>query len=160
MDTITRQPCTGTNPSPHLQARPLVCRVDLLKLLEASGHATVIAVLAPPGYGKTTLLAQWADRDPRPFAWLAIDHHDNDPAVLLRNLALSLGRSQPLGPGLLEAVPSAGSVIDAVLPQLGSALAAAVAPLVLVLDDLHLLQNWDCLQMVSKLIANCDPVGR
>jgi LuxR family maltose regulon positive regulatory protein len=153
MDTITRQPCTRTKLSPHLQARPLVCRVDLLKLLEASGHATVIAVLAPPGYGKTTLLAQWADRDPRPFAWLAIDHHDNDPAVLLRNLAVSLDRIQPLGLGLLEAVPSAGSVIDAVLPQLGSALAAAAAPLVLVLDDLHLLQNWDCLQMVSKLIG-------
>ena len=49
MDTITRQPCT--RPS-------LVPRIPLLDLLEASRHTPMVVVLAPPGYGKTTLLAQ------------------------------------------------------------------------------------------------------
>jgi LuxR family transcriptional regulator, maltose regulon positive regulatory protein len=150
MDTIIKQPYPDTDlesprwsrpwtmtlepkPSPHLGARPLVSRVALLDLLERSRHASVIAVLAPPGYGKTTLLSQWADRDPRRFGWVAIDQDDNDPAVLFRKL-------------------------DAVVPELGSALAAAAEPLVLVLDDLHLLQNRDGLQLVGKLIDDL-PMG-
>ena len=150
MDTIIKQPYPYTDlesprwsrpwaltlepkPSPHLGARPLVSRVALLDLLERSRHASVIAVLAPPGYGKTTLLSQWADRDPRRFGWVAIDQDDNDPAVLFRKL-------------------------DAVVPELGSALAAAAEPLVLVLDDLHLLQNRDGLQLVGKLIDDL-PMG-
>jgi LuxR family transcriptional regulator, maltose regulon positive regulatory protein len=176
MNTITTRPCATTEPQspgpsrtsvltaepklfPHLGARPLVCRAALLDLLESSSHAAVVAVLAPPGYGKTTLLAQWADHDPRPFGWLTIDPHDNDPAVLLRNLAVTLDRIEPLDRELLEALTApAGTVADAVLPQLGSALSAAAVPLVLVLDDLHLVQNWDCLQMVGKLI-DCLPMG-
>jgi LuxR family transcriptional regulator, maltose regulon positive regulatory protein len=111
----------------------MVSRVALLDLLESSRHASVIAVLAPPGYGKTTLLAQWADRDPRRFGWLAIDQDDDDPAVLRRNL-------------------------DAVVPGSGPAPSAAAEPLVLVLDDLHLLQNRDSLQLVGKLIDDL-PMG-
>ena len=150
METIIRQQCTEYQ---HLRARPPVSRVALLELLEASSHATVITVLAPPGYGKTTLLAQWADRDPRPFGWLTVAPHDNEPAVLLRDLALALDRAEPLGPELLDTLTSpAGTVVDAVLLRLGSALSAAPLPLVLVLDDLHLLQSWDCLQMVGRLI--------
>ena len=150
MDTIIKQPYPDTDleaprwsrpwaltlepkPSPHLGARPLVSRIALLDLLERSRHASVIAVLAPPGYGKTTLLSQWADRDPRRFVWVAIDQDDNDPAVLFRKL-------------------------DAVVPELGPALAAAAEPLVLVLDDLHLLQNRDGLQLVGKLIDDL-PMG-
>ena len=150
MDTIIRQRCTEYQ---HLRARPPVSRVALLELLEASSDASVVTALAPPGYGKTTLLAQWADRDPRPFGWLTIGPHDNDPAVLLRNLAVALDRAEPLGQEPLEALTSpAGADVDAALPRLGSALSAAPLPLVLVLDDLHVLQSWDCLQMVGRLI--------
>lgn len=144
MDTITRQPCARTN---------LVPRVALLELLEASSDTAVPVVLAPPGYGKTTLLAQWADRDPRQFGWLTIDHRDNDPAVLLRKLAAAIDRIEPLGSGFLERLASGGGAgLDVVLPRLGSALSAAPLPVVLVLDDLHLLQNRDCLEAVGDLI--------
>jgi LuxR family maltose regulon positive regulatory protein len=114
MDTITRRPCARAG---------LVPRLSLLDRLEASSHTEIVVVAAPPGYGKTTLLAQWADRDPRDFGWLTIDQHDNDPAVLLRNLTVSLDR-----------------------------LSAAALPVVLVLDDLHLLEDRDCLTMLGKLI--------
>jgi ATP/maltotriose-dependent transcriptional regulator MalT len=58
MDTITRQP-RRSQPRlcPHPGARAPVPRAALLDLLEASSSTTVVAVLAPPGYGKTTLLA-------------------------------------------------------------------------------------------------------
>ena len=114
LDTVTRQPCSRAG---------LVPRVALLDLLEASSGTELVVVVAPPGYGKTTLLTQWADRDPRQFVWLTIDQHDNDPLVLLRHIAGIIDEVEPLG-----------------------------RPVVLVLDDFHLLEDWDCLTTLGKLI--------
>jgi LuxR family transcriptional regulator, maltose regulon positive regulatory protein len=137
----------------HLGADAQVHRTALLELLEASSRTPVAAVLAPPGYGKTTLLAQWADRDPRVFEWLTIDRDDNDPAVLLRHLAVALHRIGTVDPGVVDTVDAPrGAIVDALLPQLGSALATAALPAVLVLDDVHLLENRDCLDAVARLV--------
>jgi LuxR family transcriptional regulator, maltose regulon positive regulatory protein len=144
---------------PQLAADTQVPRKALLDRLEASSRTPVAAIQAPPGYGKTTLLAQWAERDPRAFGWLTINRGDNDPGVLLRNLAAALDRIEPLGPGMAETPDASGAaVVDAVLPQLGSALASTALPAVLVLDDLHLLENRDCLDAVTRLIDYL-PVG-
>jgi LuxR family transcriptional regulator, maltose regulon positive regulatory protein len=138
---------------PQLGADAQVPRTALLDRLAASSGTPVAAVLAPPGYGKTTLLAQWAERDPRAFGWLTIDRGDNDPGVLLRNLAAVVDRIEPVGPALLETPDARRAVaVDTVLPQLGSALASAELPAVLVLDDVHLLENRDCLDAVTRLI--------
>jgi LuxR family transcriptional regulator, maltose regulon positive regulatory protein len=138
---------------PQLGAHAQVRRVALLDLLEASGRMPVAAILAPPGYGKTTLLAQWAERDPRAFGWLTIDRRDNDPAILMRNLAVAFDRIEPIGRRMVDAADAWGaSVVDAVLPQLGWALSVAELPAVLVLDDVHLLQNRECLDAVTGLI--------
>jgi LuxR family transcriptional regulator, maltose regulon positive regulatory protein len=137
---------------PHLGSHAQVPRTRLLDLIEASSRTPVAAILAPPGYGKTTLLAQWAGHDPRAFGWLTIDRRDNDPAVLLRNLATAFERMAP-GHALLEGAGAAGpEALDTLLPQLGSALSTAELPSVVVLDDVHLLWNEDCLDAVTRLI--------
>src|SRR5690242_16125611 len=59
----------------------IVARTALIDRL-AAAEAPVITVAAPPGYGKTTLLAQWAERIGPRVAWLSCDDGDNDPAVL------------------------------------------------------------------------------
>ena len=138
---------------PHLGADAQVPREGLLDLLEASSRTPVAAVLGPAGYGKTTLLAQWAERDPRAFGWLTIDRRDNDPSVLLRDLAAAVGRIEPAGGGEPEVVDAPGvPAVDAALSRLGSALAGAALPAVLVLDDVHLLRNRVCLDAVTRLI--------
>jgi LuxR family maltose regulon positive regulatory protein len=152
---MTSQSVLTLEPKLHPQpgADADVSRAALLDLLEASSRTPVAAVLAPPGYGKTTLLAQWAGRDPRVFGWLTIDRGDNDPAVLLRNLAAVLDRIGTVDPGVVNAIDAPrAAAVDAVLPQLGSALATATLPAVLVLDDVHLLDNRDCLDAVTRLI--------
>jgi LuxR family maltose regulon positive regulatory protein len=59
-----------------------VRRSRLLDLLEACTTVPVVSLVAPPGYGKTVLLEQWADRDPRRFAWLpAGGEADAVPAI-------------------------------------------------------------------------------
>jgi LuxR family transcriptional regulator, maltose regulon positive regulatory protein len=45
-----------------------VRRSSLINLLARDVHRPVVSVVAPAGYGKTTLLSQWADRDGQAFA--------------------------------------------------------------------------------------------
>ena len=58
----------------------------------ATARAQVVTVVAPPGYGKTTLLAQWAERVGPRVAWVSCDDGDNDPVVLLSAIAVALDR--------------------------------------------------------------------
>jgi LuxR family transcriptional regulator, maltose regulon positive regulatory protein len=58
-----------------------VRRSRLLDLLDASSTVPVVSLVAPPGYGKTVLLEQWAGRDPRRFAWLTASGADAVPAI-------------------------------------------------------------------------------
>ena len=151
---MTSQPALALEPKlrPQLGTGTQVRRTALLDLLDASSRMPVAAIIAPPGYGKTTLLAQWAERDQRAFAWLTIDRRDNDPSVLLRNLVAACDQVTPADRGALELEDDPGAAIDAVLPRLGSALSTAGQPAVLVLDDIHLLQNWAGLDAVARLI--------
>jgi LuxR family transcriptional regulator, maltose regulon positive regulatory protein len=151
---MTSQSALALEPKlrPQLGTEAQVRRTALLDLLEASSRMPVAAIIAPPGYGKTTLLAQWAERDPRAFAWLTIDRRDNDPSVLLRDLVAAYDQVTPTGRVALELEDAPGAAIDAVLPRLGSALSAAAQPAVLVLDDIHLLRDGAGLEAVARLI--------
>ena len=116
-------------------------------------------MVAPAGYGKTTLLAQWADSDDRPFAWVSVDERDNNAKVLLRYVAEALGRVAPVGERVFAALSSAtSSVPGSVVPRLGAAFAAMTSPVVLVLDDVHLLHDSECRAALSVLAEDV-PAG-
>jgi LuxR family maltose regulon positive regulatory protein len=130
-----------------------VPRANLLDQLKASAATPVVAICAPAGYGKTTLAAEWAQRDRRPVVWLSIDGHDNDPAVLLTYLAVGLDRVEPIDPGVLSTLASRGvSITQTVVPRLGAALSAKALPVVVVLDDVHLLHDRKGLDAVAVLV--------
>jgi LuxR family transcriptional regulator, maltose regulon positive regulatory protein len=136
----------------------LVPRVQLLDWLEASAATPVVAICGPAGYGKTVLAAEWAKRDPRPFVWLTIDRYDNDPAVLLTYLAVGLDRVEPIDASVLGVLASRGvSVSQTVLPRLGAALAGKALPVVVVLDDVHLLGDQEGLEAVAVLVDHLRP---
>ena len=91
------------------------------ELEDASPTVPVVFLSAGPGWGKTTLLAQWSSRSPRPFAWVSIDEHDNDAVVLLAYVAAALDRVTPLDPSVFEALESPGTSVEGTLiPRLGS----------------------------------------
>src|SRR5215218_7925638 len=136
----------------------LVPRDNLLDWLEASAATPVLAICAPAGYGKTLLAAEWAKRDPRPFVWLSIDRHDNDPTVLLTYLAVGLDRVEPIDPAVLGALASRGaSISQTILPRLAAALASKAHPVVVVLDDVHLLQDQQGLDALAVLVDHLPP---
>jgi LuxR family maltose regulon positive regulatory protein len=129
-----------------------VSRTGLVNRMRASTSAAVATVVAPAGYGKTTLLAQWAARDTRRFAWVTVDDRDNDPVVLLRHIAAALAREEPLERSVVEALRSPRPTIwAAAVPRLAAELAAR-SPIVLVLDDANLLHARAALEAVEALI--------
>jgi LuxR family transcriptional regulator, maltose regulon positive regulatory protein len=133
----------------------VVPRPQLLAGLRAAREVPTVAVVAPAGYGKTTLLALWAEADDRPFAWLSLDPHDNDPIVLLTHLAVALDRLSPLPAETFDALRSVGvSVPATVVPRLGAALARLAHPLVLVVDDVHHLQDGPSLDALVTLVGH------
>ncbi len=131
-----------------------VIRADLIDRLQRPRAAPIVSVTGPPGYGKTTLLTQWAGRARVPFAWVTLDDHDNDPVVMLGYIASALDRLSPLDPAVFDALASAETSIEVtVVPRLGAAMAAA-EPFALVLDDLHLLTAQTCLDTIGMLIEH------
>jgi LuxR family transcriptional regulator, maltose regulon positive regulatory protein len=144
--------------------RPLVrpgtiLRSPLIGQLARDDPRPVVTVVAPPGYGKTTLLAQWAELDGRSVAWVSVDEQDNDPKVLLRYVAEALDAVQPVGPRVFKALGSpTSSVPGSVVPRLASAFSSMTVPLALVLDDVHLLRATECRHAVSVLAEHV-PAG-
>ncbi len=127
-------------------------RASLLERLTRDDSRPIVWVIAPPGYGKTTLLSHWAERKSKAFAWVSVDEQDNDPRVLLSYVAKALDEVQPVGGQMFEALASpASSVPGSVVPRLGSAFWSMTAPVVLVLDDVHLLHNRECRGALSVL---------
>jgi LuxR family maltose regulon positive regulatory protein len=133
----------------------VVPRPELISRLRAARGVPTIALNAPAGYGKTTLLALWAKADDRPFSWLSLDPHDNDPMVLLTHLAVALDRISPLPAETFAALRSGGVSIPAtVVPRLGSAVSRIPGPMVMVIDDVHHLRDGASLDALVTLVAH------
>ena len=142
------------------QLRPgMVRRSALIERLANGGRGPIVSVVAPAGYGKTTLLSQWAERNGQALAWVSVDDNDNDPKVLLTYVAAALDAVQPVGRRVFDALAApASSVLGSVVPRLGSAFASMTTPVALVIDDVHLLHNSECRAALS-LLADHVPAG-
>ena len=119
----------------------------------------MVVVHAPAGYGKSTLLSQFAAAETRPVAWLTLDERDDDPIVLLHDLAHALGQVGSIDDDLLGRLRAGvASIVPLALPRLIAVLNERTEPLVVVLDDVHLLKSAGALDVVRTL---CDsaPAG-
>src|SRR6266567_6336016 len=144
----------------HPLMRPgIVGRLPLIERLARGDPRPIVSVVAPPGYGKTTLLSQWAERNGQSFAWVSVEEPDNDPKVLLTYVAEALNKVQPIDERVFDALASAGSSVPgSVVPRLSSAFSSMTAPVALVLDDVHALHNKECRNALSVL-ADHVPAG-
>jgi len=123
----------------------LVPRRELVALLVTARERKLTLVCAPAGWGKSTLLSEWAasPEESRPFAWLSLDPADHDPVRFWSYVIGALRSVQPdLGTGPLISLRSAGpDLVDVVVAPLINELAALEEQLVLVLDDYHLVRS-------------------
>ena len=141
-------------PRPGLVARP-----RLLDRLGEGVSRQLVLVCTPAGFGKTTMLAAWAHAGQRPVAWLSLDAGDNDPARFWRHVAAALDTVRP---GVAERVAARSggqsAPFEAVATTLANELAGAAEPVVLVLDDYHLVQAPPVHQSLELLLEH-PPVG-
>jgi LuxR family maltose regulon positive regulatory protein len=125
----------------------LLPRAGLQSLLQASLQAKLCLIAAPAGSGKTTLLAQWrAVAGGGRAAWVSLAESDNDPTRFWSYLVAALRTAEPgVGTLALEALRGPSVELErVVVPSLVNDLATVGTPLVLILDDYHLITDAIC----------------
>ena len=143
-------------PQPGFVPRP-----RLVQALSEGLARRRVLICAPAGFGKTSLLADWARSAGRPVAWLGLDAGDNDPARFWRYVVAALDRAQPgiaghLGPLLGPPPPRS---LDGFVTALINELAAQPGrdEVLLVLDDYHLVDSGPVHESVAFLLENLPP---
>ncbi len=157
----TNIPPLGTN----ILNRPSILELLDKDLTVADGFTRQLTLVsAPAGFGKTTLTRNWlAGREDR-SAWYSLDEGDNEPERFWAYLISALQTlEEDLGRGLLEMLRSqtlfsdSSTAGEALLTPLLNDLFALEAPLFLVLDDYHLINNPRIHQDMIFLVENLPP---
>ena len=123
----------------------------------AASTAPVISVVAPPGYGKTTVLAQLAERRGARVGWISADEADNDPVVLLSYVVAAVDRIEPIDPIAFRLLAAPGSRIE-VARRVGSLIAAMQQPITLIIDHFESVTNWESCDSIAALALDL-PAG-
>jgi len=154
-------------PRPHSVSRP-----RLLERLNAGLMRPLVLVSAPPGFGKTTLLAEWIssltpglspmERERGAgvrVAWLSLDEGDNDPARFLAYLVAAIRTMTPgIGETILTVLQSPEPPqTEVLLSTLINDLTGLTAPCLLVLDDYHVIQTPAVHRAATFLLAHLPP---
>ena len=140
----------------HEGTQAAASRTALVNRLRAARTCSVVTLVAPLGYGKTTLLSQWVERDERPFAWVTLDGPERSSG-LLGGVAAALNAIGLAGELRHDGRHNGrGSRPAATLEHVAGAWAAVGKPSVLVFDDVHLLDDRAA-ATVSRLIRVTRP---
>ena len=152
-DLVLASKLTAPRLPAWMVARP---RLDTRIAVGAAGPLTVVT--GPPGAGKTTALASWAaGMLPRRAAWVTLDGYDNHPGVFWSSVMKALRQADIGVPGTMPVLPREDASRPTFLPRLASALAALEPPVVLVLDDLHLLTASRPLEELAYMLKYARP---
>jgi LuxR family transcriptional regulator, maltose regulon positive regulatory protein len=143
---VVPQPAPGTVVRPRLE-----------ELLDRGMERPFTLVSAPAGSGKTALLAQWiaAGTAPGPVAWVPLGRDDADPHGFWSDVVASLGAAHR---DLATLVPPPPGSLKPFLTTVLNTVARVDEPLVLVLDDLHLVSAPSLLGDLEWFLENA-PAG-
>ncbi len=154
------------------RVRPsLIPRPHLIEKLEQGLDGKLTLVSAPAGFGKTTLIAEWIHKSPTPnpqspFTWLSLDENDNDLTRFLTYLVAALQTIETtVGETAVSLLQSPQPVpIEAVLTSLLNDIAGLAAsadtehPVILILDDYHVINTPAIHEVLNFLLENMPPI--
>ncbi len=127
----------------------LLPRPEVFRKLDVGAGSRLVLIAAPAGYGKTTLLGEWARRKKEKLAWVSLDENDNDLGRFLAHVVAALQVIYPkLGELTLSALQSTQQptvALTALINDIESLLLSKGGErrLILVLDDYHAIDNQD-----------------
>lgn len=161
-DSRSARPLVLTKILPPPQRRRAVPRQRLTDILNAERGGSLTLVVAPAGFGKTTLLTSWIAGPPQQqgglVAWLSLEAGDNDVVQLIRYLIAALQRCHPtLGGMALQLLDTPQPPIESVLSVLINDLTRLERVLHLVLEDFHLVRAPAIHQVFRFLIDHLPP---
>ncbi|MFY9570090.1 MAG: LuxR family transcriptional regulator, partial [Blastocatellia bacterium] len=137
----------------------VVSRPRLIERLNEGLHRKLTLISAPAGFGKTTLVSEWAAGCQRPVAWLSLDEGDNDPTRFLTYLVAALQTiAAHIGGGVLGVLqspqpPPTESILTALLNEI----ATIPDNFVLVLDDYHVIDTKPIDNALTFLLEHLPP---
>lgn len=133
-------------------------RDALLARLHDNANVPVVVVQAGAGFGKSTLAAQWAQRDPRPHVLVRIARFHNEPAALAMAIIDALEGVDPEVGEIRSVVTGAEPGFSALmLPALSRLTADRERHLVIVLDDVQLLSRPECHEVLRAVAEGLPP---
>ena len=137
----------------------LVSRPRLVERLREGAHRKLTLVSAPAGFGKTTLVSEWATSVEQPVAWLALDEEDSDPARFFTYLIAALQQvDSTIGQGAQAMLQSSQlPPPEALLTTLINDVAAISQSFILVLDDYHVITALLVHQQLGFLLDHQPP---
>jgi LuxR family maltose regulon positive regulatory protein len=143
-------------PRPGLVPRP--CLVERLYQGQAAGRKLTL-ISAPAGFGKTTLVSEWAAGCDRAVAWLSLDEGDNDPVRFISYLVAALQTIKAgIGEGLLAILQSPQPPsTEAILTALLNEITTIPDNFILVLDDYHVVDSIPVDQALTFLVEHQPP---
>ena len=142
------------------RTRPdLLARSRLFRRLDEGLSRPLVLVCTPAGFGKTTLLADWAAEATLPVAWLSLDPDDNDPMRFWRYVVAALDRVVGgLGEHMVPLLsPGSGTSTQGVVTALINRLQDQPGDLALVLDDYHAIESTVILDSLGFLLSHLPP---
>lgn len=154
--SVPRSDPTVSSLRPAARPSPVVSRPRLLRVLDQIAAARLTLVVAPAGYGKTTLLTEWlGERDesmpqPLPTLWVTLGDMDNDPAHLLQGLVAGVHARFP---DLTPVVDRSSPLPYALTLLFQQAAQVAASPWLLALDDYHLITALAIHQALDTLLG-------
>lgn len=136
-----------------------VLRIRLTKQLNDGLQGKLTLVSAPAGFGKTTLVSEWAVSCKRPVAWLSLDERDNEPTRFLTYVVAALQTITPtFGEdvfAVLESSPSPPT--ESMLTELLNEISRIPQNVLLVLDDYHAIDSQPVDQILTFLLDHLPP---
>src|SRR6266566_3795636 len=140
----------------------MVTRPRLTQRMNTALRGTLTLIVAPAGWGKTTLLSAWhadASLGAWPLAWVSLDEGDNDP---IRFWTYVISALNMLHPGVGETplalmYASSSPPIEDVLTSVLNALIQLPTETVLVLDDYHLIEAQPIHDALTYLVEHLPP---
>lgn len=150
----------ATKLRPPVPPHRYVHRTRLDDILDAGieGHVPLLLVSAPAGSGKSTLLATWLAGRSEETAWLQAEPSDSDPARFWSYLVDAIGVVLPTIAGdVRPAVVGSNGDEAVVVPTIVNRLADLREPLILVVDDYHLVDSTPVHRAVERLVELSPP---
>ncbi len=137
----------------------LVERSRLTDRVEAGVRGALTVVSAPAGFGKTTILSDWAaSAAPRAVAWVSLDESEAQAPLFWQYAVTALGRAVPgVGAGVLPVLEAGQPATPSLLTAVLNDLADVSDDVVLVLDDYHLVDGPDIAEGLAFLLDHRPP---